>query len=249
MKRWILVLAGGLVALATGAGTAHAIPAFARKYRVSCSQCHAPVPRLNEFGELFAGNGFEFAIGEEPRDTLATGDPLLRLQSDIPLAVRFDMYVRAQNEPKGGQNALDFQVPWGIKLLTGGQVADRIKIPVQTVGPFVRTNPPVQLLSSFEVVGAAFGLGVGQTSGPIVTDDGVFFVQPVSKKLADSTAFTAQLETQRAQVIQSARQARVRDVIAALRQDARVIDRRRELEEQARELEESGQLLPQAAGF
>jgi hypothetical protein len=126
MKRWILALAGGLVALATGAGTAHAIPAFARKYRVSCSQCHAPVPRLNEFGELFAGNGFEFAIGEEPRDTLATGDPLLRLQSDIPLAVRFDMYVRAQNEPKGGQNALDFQVPWGIKLLTGGQVADRI---------------------------------------------------------------------------------------------------------------------------
>jgi hypothetical protein len=117
---------GLALALGASAETAHAIPAFARKYRVSCSQCHAPVPRLNEFGELFAGNGFEFAIGEPARDTLATGDPLLRLQNDIPLAIRFDSYIRAQNEPTGGQNAFDLQAPWGIKLLSGGQVADKI---------------------------------------------------------------------------------------------------------------------------
>jgi parvulin-like peptidyl-prolyl isomerase len=107
----------------------------------------------------------------------------------------------------------------------------------------------VQLLSSVEVVGAVFGLGVGQISDPIATEEGLFFVEPVSKKLADSTAFVAQLETQRTQVLQAARQARVQDVVASLRQDARVIDRRRELEEQARELEESGQMLPQTAGF
>jgi hypothetical protein len=106
--------------------SAWAIPAFARKYRVSCMQCHAPVPRLNAFGEAFAANGFEFAVGEPPRDTLATGDALLRLQNSLPLAVRYDAYLRAQNEPTGGQNAVDLQTPWVIKLLSGGQVADKV---------------------------------------------------------------------------------------------------------------------------
>ena len=117
-----------LVALAIPAAprTARAIPVFARKYRVSCMQCHSPVPRLNAFGEAFAANGFEFAVGEPPRDTIGTADPLLRLQNDLPLAVRFDAYVRAQNEPTGGQNSIDLQTPWVIKLLSGGQVADKV---------------------------------------------------------------------------------------------------------------------------
>jgi len=105
---------------------ARAIPAFARKYRVSCMQCHAPVPRLNAFGEAFAANGFEFAIGEPPRDTVGTGDALLRLQNDLPLAIRFDAYVRAQNKATGGQNSVDLQTPWVLKLLSGGQVADKV---------------------------------------------------------------------------------------------------------------------------
>jgi hypothetical protein len=105
---------------------AHAIPAFARKYRVSCQQCHAPVPRLNAFGELFAGNGFEFAVGEPPRDTVGTGDALLRLQNDLPLAIRYDAYLRGLTNPTGGDNAVDFQTPWVVKLLSGGQIADKI---------------------------------------------------------------------------------------------------------------------------
>ena len=106
--------------------TARAIPAFARKYRVSCMQCHSPVPRLNAFGEAFAANGFEFAVGEPPRDTIGTNDPLLRLQNDLPLAVRFDAYLRAQNKPTSGQNSVDLQTPWVMKLLSGGQVADKV---------------------------------------------------------------------------------------------------------------------------
>jgi hypothetical protein len=89
-------------------------------------QCHAPVPRLNAFGEAFAANGFEFAVGEPPRDTVGTGDALLRLQNDLPLAIRYDAYIRAQNKPTGGQNSIDLQTPWVIKLLSGGQVSDKV---------------------------------------------------------------------------------------------------------------------------
>ena len=120
----------GLIMMAMSASAevaaAKTIPAFARKYRVSCSLCHAPAPRLNAFGEAFAGNGFEFAPGEPARDTVSTGDALLRLQREIPLAIRFDAYLRAQTDPSEGQNAVDFQAPWVIKLLSGGQVADKV---------------------------------------------------------------------------------------------------------------------------
>lgn len=102
------------------------IPAFARKYGVSCSVCHAPVPRLTPAGEAFAGNGFEFQVGEEPRDTVNTGDPLLRLQRSLPLAVRFDAYAQVLSNQKNGQVSNDLQTPWVMKLLSGGQVADKI---------------------------------------------------------------------------------------------------------------------------
>ena len=35
-----------------------AIPAFARKYRMSCKTCHSPFPKSIDYGDEFAGNGF-----------------------------------------------------------------------------------------------------------------------------------------------------------------------------------------------
>jgi hypothetical protein len=102
------------------------IPAFARKYKLSCSVCHDPFPRLTAFGATFAGNGFQMAVEEEPRDTVETGDPLLRLMEDVPLAIRFDGYVQGVTNPKGEQVSNDLAFPWGIKLLSGGPLAKKI---------------------------------------------------------------------------------------------------------------------------
>lgn len=123
--RSAVILLSGLTLLIP-ARPAEAIPAFARKYKVSCSLCHAPIPRLNAFGEAFASNGFEFAVGEPPRDTIATGDPLLRLQESIPLAVRLDAYMSLVSNRENGQVVFDQQLPWVVKVLSGGQVADKI---------------------------------------------------------------------------------------------------------------------------
>lgn len=103
-----------------------AIPAFARKYRVTCSVCHTTVPSLNEFGETFAGNGFEFVPGEPPRDTIPTGDQLLRLLERINFAFRFDSYVQTQTARRGDGPSVDMQFPYGIKLLSGGPIAEKI---------------------------------------------------------------------------------------------------------------------------
>lgn len=102
------------------------IPAFARKYRVTCALCHQPAPRLTAFGEEFAGNGFMMVRGEVPIDTINAADPLLRLQRDLPLAVRMDAYLTSLTESGDGVVASDLQTPWGVKLMSGGQVADDV---------------------------------------------------------------------------------------------------------------------------
>jgi hypothetical protein len=39
---------------------AESVPIFARKYHKSCSMCHIAIPKLNEFGEQFRNNGYQF---------------------------------------------------------------------------------------------------------------------------------------------------------------------------------------------
>jgi hypothetical protein len=109
----------GLVLTVLLSADAGAIPAFARRYRVSCQLCHNPAPTLNEFGRTFAGNGFRFAADEQPRDTIDTGDPMLELLSDIPLAVRFDAYL--QGFVNDGVSR-DFKTPYNVKILSGGSL-------------------------------------------------------------------------------------------------------------------------------
>jgi len=124
MKRALIL--GALLCTALGGAGASEIPAFARKYGVSCATCHMPVPRLTAVGEAFAANGFEFAPGEETRDTIATGDPLLRLQRNLPLAIRYDAYLTSYSKRHNGQVVVDQQFPWVVKLLSGGQVGEKI---------------------------------------------------------------------------------------------------------------------------
>ena len=124
-RRAFLALLAALLPLPALPGEAEAIPAFARKYRVTCTLCHAPFPRLNAFGEQFAGNGFQFARGEVPLDTVFTGDPGLRLLKDVPLAVRVDAYLSGL-AGEGDVVTTDLKTPWGIKVLSGGQITDNV---------------------------------------------------------------------------------------------------------------------------
>lgn len=103
--------------------TAGAIPAFARRYKVSCQLCHNPVPKLTAFGERFAANGFRFGPNELPADTLATGDPLLTLLQELPIAFRLDAYVQ---EFTGGNAVTDFQTPYALKLLSGAPISRKL---------------------------------------------------------------------------------------------------------------------------
>jgi len=101
-----------------------AIPAFARKYKLSCQTCHSPIPRLKAFGNDFAGNGFQMPEMESSRYFVDTGDDKLSLIRDFPIAVRLDMHTVIKTNDAA--NGVDFQTPYLVKLLSGGELADDI---------------------------------------------------------------------------------------------------------------------------
>ncbi len=100
--------------------TADAIPAFARQYKLSCTTCHAPFPRLKEFGNEFAANGFTIPEQERDRDFVTAGDDLLKLNRTFPVGVRFDAYTLIESD---SDVTTDLQSPWALKLLSGGALA------------------------------------------------------------------------------------------------------------------------------
>lgn len=107
--------------------------------------------------------------------------------------------------------------------------ATALGIPPETLGPFTRLSPPAQLQQEPEVIGAAFGLRVGERSGLIQGEAANFLVQSLYRKLADSSAWLAQRDQQRSSLLQPARQARIQQYLAALKARAKIVDRRKEL--------------------
>lgn len=101
-----------------------AIPAFARKYQISCQVCHSPaIPRLKGFGDEFAGNGFRMTEYESPRYFVETGDDKLSLFRELPLAVRLDGYVTYNFDES---EEVEFGTPFILKILSGGEISDKL---------------------------------------------------------------------------------------------------------------------------
>lgn len=101
-----------------------AIPAFARKYQMSCTTCHSPaMPRIKGFGEEFAGAGFRMKDTEAPRYFINTGDEKLSLLRELPIAVRLEGHITYDNENSDG---FEFGFPWALKLLSGGEISKHL---------------------------------------------------------------------------------------------------------------------------
>ncbi|AFN73392.1 hypothetical protein MROS_0148 [Melioribacter roseus P3M-2] len=119
MKKLILLF----VLILFSAEFIYGIPAFARKYRMSCQTCHAPFPKLKPYGDEFAGNGFRLSDQEAPRYYINTGDDDLSLIRELPLAVRLEGYTTYN---MNNSDKFDFTAPYILKLLSGGELSNKI---------------------------------------------------------------------------------------------------------------------------
>ncbi len=123
MKKQILIILSLTLILFAGVAEVFGIPAFARKYRMTCKTCHSPFPKLTEYGEEFAANGFELTDKKAPRYYVETGDDELSLIRDFPIAMRLEGYLTVNNK---NQEQLDFTAPYLVKLLSGGQITSGV---------------------------------------------------------------------------------------------------------------------------
>ena len=119
MKKILVPCLLGLVLFQALAVSATAMPAFARRYSMTCKTCHAPFPHLKPYGEEFAANGFVIADKETPRYTIDSGDDLLSLLREVPIALRLDGFASFNNASTG---RFQFSSPYVLKLLSGGEL-------------------------------------------------------------------------------------------------------------------------------
>ena len=123
MKKSFIIFMLSLFLGFTISETVFAIPAFARKYNMSCQTCHSPMPKLKSYGDEFAGNGFVLADKDAPRYFVETGDESLSLIRDLPIAVRLEAHATYRTDkPEIG----DFKTPYLVKFMSGGSLADNL---------------------------------------------------------------------------------------------------------------------------
>ncbi|MDZ4863601.1 MAG: SurA N-terminal domain-containing protein [Gemmatimonadota bacterium] len=109
---------------------------------------------------------------------------------------------------------------------TLAQAATALGLPHQEFAAFSRVNPP---FPSAKVVGTAFGLAPGKTSGLIETPEGLYVLRVIKHEPVDSAAFATGIDDYRVQQIRLARQDRARSYLEAITATAKIVDRRADI--------------------
>jgi peptidyl-prolyl cis-trans isomerase D len=175
---------------------------------------------------------FQAKVGEvSPIIEIPSGFYLFRLDSLVPegvpplTAIEASVATLAIQEKKVGlgkelaQNYLK-RVREGSTM---EQAANAMDLPYRKLGPFSRVESPVP---NPVLTGAVFSLGIGELSGVLDTDDGLYVVRVLERTPADTAAFRKGLDEYRTDAIRSARQDRARSYLDALQASAKVVDDR-----------------------
>ncbi|NWF49626.1 MAG: hypothetical protein HXY49_03705 [Ignavibacteriaceae bacterium] len=145
-----------------------AIPAFARKYNMTCKTCHSPFPKLKSYGEEFAGNGFVLKDQDAPRYFVDTGDETLSLIRDLPIALRLEGFV-TYNKTKSKQ--FDFFGPSALKLLSGGNLGGDISYYIYYI---LEEGDIGKIEDAFIMFNDLFGSGLDIAIGQFQVSDPLF---------------------------------------------------------------------------
>lgn len=106
---------------------AEAIPAFARKYDMSCTSCHTKPPRLNAFGEAFHMSGYQ--IPQTTEGELRRKRQIGHFNSEIEMLNIFALRVTgnfSESFSGGNPDATNLALPREIELYFGGTLTDDV---------------------------------------------------------------------------------------------------------------------------
>ena len=150
-------------------------------------------------------------------------------------AVKSDVRARVAQE-----RAIERIVPAAAQLASAAKAtsleaaAAKAGMKVTNTGMTTRGGAIKSFGSLGEAIGAAFALPVNTVSAPVRQQDGVFVIRVDARKPADRAAFEAQKNELRARRLQALRQQRVQSFLDDLRKNAKVNDKRKEINAQLR---------------
>lgn len=171
---------------------AQAIPTFARQYEMSCAVCHSAMPKLNSFGEEFAGNGFRLPGWKERGDRASYGDERLALPTSAPLAVRLRGFTQLRQADKANDDdnasQADIQGPYWIKLLGGAPLTDHVSAYFYGILAEKGENGSILVEDAWLSHDDLFGTGVGAQIGQFQASD-LMFAREVRLPFQDYLAY------------------------------------------------------------
>jgi hypothetical protein len=173
-----------------------AMPAFARQYDVSCVTCHSAYPRLNDFGEWFAGNNMRMP---QWRSTMMeSSDDRLALPKTLPLAIRAQAFEQGRDSevvdyetgPTGDDSSFDIQAPYLIKLLSSAPLSENISYYFYGIFAEKGENGEVIIEDAWFSYADIAGSGIGGMLGQFQVSD-LMFPREVRLTFQDFYAYRA----------------------------------------------------------
>jgi peptidyl-prolyl cis-trans isomerase D len=156
---------------------------------------------------------------------------------------KFENVKEAVRVRVAAQRALDQLLPQAQSLASNAAkssleaAAQQANKKVEQTPMFTRSSNVPGLGQFNEAIGAAFALPTGAVSQPVKSENGVFVLRVDRRVPADSATWAAQKEVQRTLRLQQLRQQAVQMFLQDLRKSAKIDDRRREINAQARRQE------------
>lgn len=160
---------------------ANAVPLFAREYSMSCNTCHVAYPRLNAFGEQFAGD-MNIRMPNWKASSATFGDEQLALPDPFPLSIRAQAYAQSREarsiDPVSGDaNAdanLDFQAPYLIKLISAAPLTEQISYYFYGIFAEKGENGTIIIEDAWFSYADLFETGIGLQLGQFQVSDLMF---------------------------------------------------------------------------
>jgi hypothetical protein len=137
------------------------------------------MPKLKEFGDEFAGNGFRLTEYESPRYFIPAGDDKLSLFRELPLAFRMDGFASYNFN---NLEAADFSAPFVLKILSGGELSDKLSyyfyFLLSERGSIAGVEDAFLMYHDLLGSGVNFYLGQFQVSDPLFKGELRFTLEP-----------------------------------------------------------------------
>jgi hypothetical protein len=117
-----LVSLFGMLALVLFTQPANAIPAFAKKHSLSCTDCHTAFPKLNSFGRDYKIRGYRLEGEDEETDQKIAED--LVLEKSFPLSVLIKGYAYDKRKDRDAKTRGLHE----LEMIIGGNVYKNISV-------------------------------------------------------------------------------------------------------------------------